>query len=67
MRAAAGRTCASGRRCPTATIVGGCGIGTLRGDVPEIGYWFGVPYWGRGYATEAARAVIDHAFQTLGP
>lgn len=46
-------------------IVGGCGIGTLRADGPEIGYWIGVPYWGNGYATEAARALIDHAFGDL--
>jgi len=30
---------------------------------PEIGYWFGVAHWGKGYATEAARAVIDFAFE----
>ena len=48
------------------TIVGGCGIGQLRGGVPEIGYWFGVAYWARGYATEAARALLDHAFTALG-
>jgi RimJ/RimL family protein N-acetyltransferase len=47
-------------------IVGGCGIGTLRADGPEIGYWIGVPHWGNGYATEAARALIDHAFSELG-
>ena len=51
---------------PGDTIIGGAGVGRLRGDTPEIGYWFGVPYWGRGYATEAARAVIDYAFADLG-
>jgi ribosomal-protein-alanine N-acetyltransferase len=32
----------------------------------ELGYWIGVPYWGNGYATEAARAVVAHGFGTLG-
>jgi ribosomal-protein-alanine N-acetyltransferase len=31
----------------------------------ELGYWIGVPYWGRGYATEAAAAVIRYGFDTL--
>ena len=29
----------------------------------EIGYWVGEPYWGRGYATEAAHALVDLAFR----
>lgn len=29
------------------------------GDVaPEVGYWIGRPYWGRGYATEALEAGV---------
>lgn len=32
----------------------------------EIGYRLARSHWGRGYATEAARAVRDYAFQTLG-
>jgi RimJ/RimL family protein N-acetyltransferase len=48
------------------TLVGGCGIGELQTDAPELGYWLGAPFWGNGYATEAVRAVIDHAFGVLG-
>src|SRR5580658_997504 len=32
----------------------------------ELGYWIGVPYWGNGYATEAASAVVNHVFGALG-
>ena len=47
-------------------VLGCCGIAQRGGATPEIGYWLGVPFWGKGYATEAARAVIDHAFVDLG-
>ena len=31
----------------------------------ELGYWLGLPFWGRGYATEAARAMLDYGFEVL--
>lgn len=46
-------------------LIGMCGV-EPRQDGPEIGYWLGTPFWGRGYATEAIRAAIDHAFGVLG-
>jgi RimJ/RimL family protein N-acetyltransferase len=46
------------------TAIGVCSI-EPREDGPELGYWLGVSHWGRGFATEAARAVIDHAFGDL--
>ncbi len=49
------------------TLVGVAGFGH-RGDElhPEIGYWIGEAHWGSGYATEASRALIDHAFSETG-
>lgn len=51
----------------TGTIVGEAGLLPFDGRGPEIelGYAFGVPYWGRGYATEIGRALLAHAFGAL--
>ena len=35
-------------------------------DRAEIGYWLGVPYWSRGYVTEAAAALVRYVFNDLG-
>ena len=32
----------------------------------EIGYWIGVPFWGRGLIPEAVRRLQEHAFEDLG-
>ena len=42
-------------------LVGGCGLGAKPSGLVELGYWIARPFWGRGYATEAATAVIDIA------
>ena len=31
----------------------------------ELGYWVGKPFWNRGYATEAASALLDFGFEGL--
>ena len=43
-------------------IVGASGFGIGDTGDHEVGYWLGEAFWGNGYATEAARAVIDYAF-----
>jgi RimJ/RimL family protein N-acetyltransferase len=49
-------------------VVGACGLHSVR-DVPrraELGYWIGRPYWGRGYASAAARQAVAWGFGELG-
>lgn len=36
-------------------------------DLYELGFHLRTAFWGAGYATEGARAVIEHAFATLKP
>ena len=42
-------------------LVGSCGLGRRASGAVELGYWIARPHWGRGFATEAARALIDIA------
>lgn len=47
-------------------LIGGVGLRfSPAHSSAELGYWIGVPYWGNGYATEAARALLDYGFETL--
>jgi len=47
-------------------VIGACGFTQVDRHPPEIGYWLGVKHWGKGYATEAVRALIDHIFTDFG-
>ena len=42
-------------------LVGGCGVNLAEDGVAELGYWIARPYWGLGFATEAAGAVFSMA------
>jgi RimJ/RimL family protein N-acetyltransferase len=44
-----------------ATLVGGIALARDDDGEVELGYWFGRDHWGRGYASEAARAVLGLA------
>lgn len=54
----------------TNEFLGFCGIAetgfeTPFGPITEIGWSLNARFWGKGYATEAARAWLGHAFDTL--
>jgi RimJ/RimL family protein N-acetyltransferase len=54
-----------------ADVIGAIGfaLDTFESDFTpclEIGWRFAPEYWGKGYATEAARAVLSYGFTTLG-
>jgi len=42
-------------------VVGAIGFHKPQGEPLELGYWIGRPYWGRGFATEAAEAALQWA------
>ena len=48
--------------------IGGCGVSPYGGErriVAELGYWLGVEYWGRGFATAATQRLVAYAWQTF--
>lgn len=49
-------------------LVGGLTLSNVRRGVTQagiLGYWIGKPFAGRGYMTEAVRAAVGFAFDTL--
>jgi [ribosomal protein S5]-alanine N-acetyltransferase len=52
-----------------ATLIGGLTMSNVKRGVAQsasVGYWMGLPHTGRGYMTNALRAVVPFAFGTLG-
>lgn len=47
-------------------IIGAIGLHDRDDDKAELGYWIGIPYWNKGYVTEAAKAIVDFGFKELG-
>lgn len=43
-------------------MIGSAGYFRRRSGEAELGFWLGRPFWGMGYATEAAIAVLRHGF-----
>lgn len=46
-------------------IMGAIGLHDREDDKAELGYWIGIPYWNKGYVTEAAKGIIDFGFDEL--
>jgi RimJ/RimL family protein N-acetyltransferase len=45
-------------------FIGVVGFTYREGELPELGYWLGEPFWGKGIMSEAVRALLDTAFGT---
>jgi ribosomal-protein-alanine N-acetyltransferase len=50
----------------TGDLLGACGCfwASQPNRCMELGYWIAEPFWSRGYAAEAAKALVQHAFAT---
>ena len=60
-RAPLGRDFVYAVELPGEGLIGAIGAHKSGEDRFEIGYWFGRPYWGKGFATEAATAFVSEA------
>ena len=55
------------RQQETEKIIGGIDLSlNIKHNKGELGYWLGKPYWNKGFMTEAAQALVEFGFETLG-
>lgn len=51
----------------TAQLIGSIGLACCHEhEHAELGYWIGCDFWGRGFATEAGKAILTAGFEQLG-
>ncbi|MFM9938617.1 MAG: GNAT family N-acetyltransferase [Hyphomicrobiaceae bacterium] len=50
--------------CRKGVLIGGVGTFRRESGLGELGFWLGHAWWGQGFATEAARAVLTHGLET---
>lgn len=48
------------------STIGSCGFARLDSGEIDLGYLFERKSWGKGFATEAARACLDYGFRHIG-
>ncbi|MCW8328520.1 GNAT family N-acetyltransferase [Photobacterium sp. SDRW27] len=46
-------------------LVGCVGLHNITNSTAQLGYWIGVPFWGQGYCTEAAKRLTEFGFKRL--
>jgi RimJ/RimL family protein N-acetyltransferase len=56
------------RLLPDGPLIGSAGLRDIDPEhlQAELGFWIGREWWGQGYAREAAAAVIQFGFESLG-
>jgi RimJ/RimL family protein N-acetyltransferase len=46
-------------------LIGGVGLHLHNDNYYELGYWLGKDYWGKGYATESSKYLLEYALKKL--
>ena len=46
-------------------LIGGVGLHLHNDNYYELGYWLGKDYWGKGYATESSKYLLEYALEEL--